>query len=290
MQSFRLSVSLLATLLFVCSPLMAADDASSSPEGAPQPRGEKITLKLNLPKGSKKAIGYDMNMNMNMTVPGQGPQQMLMAMGFEFGMEVKDVTAAGDHTIDMKYDRVKMDMNAGPLVMKYDSADKNAQPNPLSQQMSVLIGKTITATISPNGKTKNIKGLEKLGPANQGAQMKQTLEQMFTMYPPKPVDIGDSWSEKRDMAAGPGMTMKADMKYTLIDRKGGNAIVKINGTFNAAGQAQLKGTMKGTIKINEKTGWTEAGNMDMTMAGNQGGIPLKMDAKITIDGNKKSGE
>ncbi len=291
MQSFRLTVSLLATLLFVSAPAIAADDASASPEAKLQPRGEKITLKLNLPKGTKKKIAYDMNMNMNMNIPQQGPQKMVMAMGFEFDMAVKDVDQkTGDHKIDMTYDRVKMNMDAGPLVMKYDSANKEDANNPLGQQLGVLVGKTITATISPEGKTKKVEGLEKLGPAGQGDQMKQQLEQMFTMYPPKPVDIGDSWSEKRDMAAGPGMNMKAEMKYTLVDRKDGKAIIKMDAKFDAAGQAQLKGTMTGKISINEKTGWTEGGNMDMKMSGNQGGIPLDMKAKITIDGDKKSGD
>lgn len=279
------ALTLAAALLFalLSSPMATADDAAKK-EAAPKPRGEKITIKLNMEKGAKRVFLYDMTMTTKINIPNQPPQDMNVSSGFVIATEVKDVDAeTGDHTVSMLYERAKMAVAGGPISMKYDSGDKETANSPLGRALGPLIGKSVTATIAPNGRAKKIDGIDKLGNPALSGQLKQTFEQMFASLPPKPVDIGDSWSEKRKLPAGNGMTMNAEVKQTLWDRKDGNAIIKMEMTFDTEGPATMKGKMTGLLIVDEKTGWTESGNMTMIMDGEQRGMPMKANAKIKID-------
>jgi uncharacterized protein DUF6263 len=150
--------------------------------------------------------------------------------------------------------------------------------------MGAMIKKPVTMKMDRSGKVQDVTASDQ-APAEvkaQAANMKDSMGQMFTGLPDKPVDIGDTWTTQYKMPGGGpnGGQMSVDAKYTLKDRKNGVAFIKFDGTVNG-GDDGLKGTMNGEIQIDEKTGWTKQSAMDMKMSGKQMGAELTMDGKVT---------
>ena len=268
-------------------------------EDAPAPRGEKINLKLNLPKGEKRSLNSDMDMKMSMTAAGQA-FDIGMKMGTGMSVVCQDVNAEGIHTLKMTYDKLRMAMLMGgaPLI-DYDSSRADNAPNPVTGAFEALVGGELIVKMKPTGETVAVEGLDELAekaakkaPGQNAAQLKeqikgmaQSFEQMQAAYPKEPVDIRDSWESELDMTTDPNMPMKVKAKYTLYDRKDGVAIIKVDGTISST--AGLKGTMKGTMNMDEKTGWIKGGDMDMKLAGtmndpNAGQIQMSMTGKIKM--------
>src|SRR5688572_18869426 len=72
-------------------------------------------LKFNFEKG--KSYDYEMNMSMDQEVMGQ---QMKMDMTSYYSMAVKD-EQGDEKTVNAKFERIKMQMNMGPVNLDIDS-------------------------------------------------------------------------------------------------------------------------------------------------------------------------
>lgn len=268
-----------AVLLVWLSPqAVIAEEPPKKEEAAPKPRGEKITLKLNLPKGAKRLVQYDM-------VLTSGSIRK-MNLGYVILMEVKDVDAkTGDHTVSVRYERVKMSVNSQGVSMAYDSADKDATASPLGRVLSTLVGTTVTATLGSNGVAKKVEGLDKVANASIARQLDQTFHQMFATLPTMPVDIRDSWTVKRAMPGGAGVVVDTAVKQTLWDRQKGKAIIKVDMKMHADKQRlEVNATLKGNFTVDEKTGWTEGGDLTMAIGGENRGFAMTATARIKIKG------
>lgn len=249
----------------------------------PEPRGEKIDLKLNLAKGAAYKLFYDMDMDMVVKAQGQS-MDMDMQMGFGIGMNVDDVSDKGVHTITTKYDRVKMSMKGMGQNMSYDSQTDQNPPEQF-KPMKELLALAMTLEMNPKGKVLKVSGLENSPTlSQQKAQFEQMMSQAFGMYPDEPVDIRDSWTQQVDMATQPNMPMSVTLTYSLYDRQNGKAIIKIDGDIKTSGQMTMEGTMTGEFVVDEATGWMEKGNMNMDISGDMPGGSMTMDATITITG------
>ena len=265
-------------------------DEPSVPKPA-QPTGQKITLKLNLPKGTVRKSASNVDMKMDIGI-GDQPIAMNMVMGMEMGFDVQDVDTDGNHTVKLTYDRMKMKMD-GPVALEFDSAKKDGDFNPLTAAFGALVGQSLTMKMTPQGKITEVTGADelakKLGAAIPGAeeQIKQQLKetenqvgQLVANFPDKPVDNGDTWTAKMKMGGATPMTV--DATYTLLDRTGEEALVGFDGKIEGA----LTGTMTGTMHIDLKTGWTNSANMKMKVSGKQGGATIDMDATTKITSEK----
>ena len=102
------------------------DKTSDTP---PEPRGEKITLKLQLQKGDIRKLAHDFDMNRRVSTQGQ-EIEMRMQMGSRIGVVVEDVDDAGLHTIKMTYDRIKFKISQGPMTVDYDSDKPSEDADP----------------------------------------------------------------------------------------------------------------------------------------------------------------
>jgi hypothetical protein len=133
-------------------------------------------------------------------------------------------------------------------------------------------------------KVKDVKGFDKIAerlgvPKKQLESQRDQMTQMLAALPDKPVGIGDSWEGTMKMSTDPNLPATVIAKYTLTERKEGDAIVKIVGTIKS--DKGLNGTMSGTMHIEEMTGWTKSGEMDMDIKGKvQGGVEVSMKAKM----------
>lgn len=273
-----LAVAAVSLAGLLCAPGVAAAQS-----------GEKVDLRLNLKPGDQRKMTADMDFDMDIQ-----SQKVKMNMAFGMGFKVVDVDSNGDHTIACTYDRVRMKMAAGPLNIDYDSANPPEQANPLTQVFGAMVGTKLTMKVTPKGKTLKVEGLDKLAEKmganlpesaranleNQTKGMTGSFDQMMAFLPKEPVAVGDSWKGSMDVATDPNMPMKVEATYTLKERKNGKAIVGIDGQMK--GGTGLSGTMKGTMTIDEKTGWNEGGKMTLDMSGNVQGMQMKMNGKITF--------
>jgi hypothetical protein len=263
-------------------------------DSSPAPRGEKIALKLNLKPGDKVKMTADIDMKMNVKPPGQGAQKVNMAMGFGMSFDVLDVDQEGVHTIKATYDRVRMNVSGAGQSMAYDSDNPSGASNPGLKMLGAMVGSSLTMKVTPEGKTLEVTGVDEMvekmsEDAPPGAQanleqqaesITQSFDQMVAALPKDPVDIRDKWTGSMQMATDPNMPMKVDATYTLYDRKDGKAIIKIDGKMTST--KGISGTMQGTMRINEETGWTEGGEMNMEMEGKVQGVEMDMQGKITF--------
>lgn len=260
-------------------------------DSSPAPRGEKIELKLNLKPGDKRRLTADMDLNIDAQAKRQR-QKVNMSMSFGMSFEVLDVDDEGVHTLKTTYDRVRVKISGGPQTIAYDSDSPGGGQDPMGQVFGAMVGSTLTLKVTPDGQTLDVQGMEEMadkmadklppqaraGFEQQMEGMTNSFDQMMSVLPRKPVDIRDTWSGSMNMAADPNMPMKVDATYTLYDRKDGVAIVKVDGKIK--GGKGLSGTMKGTMRIDEKTGWTEGGEMTMNMEGRVEGVDMEMDGEI----------
>ncbi|MEX2214289.1 MAG: DUF6263 family protein [Phycisphaeraceae bacterium] len=268
---------------------------------APKPRGEKITLKLNLPKGEKRTLSSEMEMKRSMTAAGQ-VFDVSMKMGTTMSVVCLDVDTDGLHTLTLSYDKLRLAMLMGgvPLV-DYDSTRAENVPNPVTAAIAALVAGELTLKMKPDGSTTSVEGVDAIAEKAAGnvaglnidqlktqiRAMVKSFEQMGGAYPKVPVDIGDSWISEMEMTTDPNLPMKIKATYTLHNRKDGVAIIKLDGTITS--QADLKGSVKGDMHMDEKTGWITGGEMAITLAGKvvdptAGPVQVDMTSTVKITG------
>jgi len=244
---------------------------------------EKITLKLNLKQGDKRSVAHTMDMDSKVSV-GDMNIEMKISTSMYVTVTVQEVGQDGMHTMQFTYDRIRFKM-AGPMELEFDSADKEKNGGPIGQIFGALVGQSITTKMTSAGVVKEVTGFEKLAeklgvPKEQLAQQQDQFAQMMAALPDKPVGIGDSWTGTIKFAPFGGQATAMTTRYTLVDRKNGEAIVKSESTLKADGG--LNGMVKGTMRIDETTGWTNGGEMVMELKGEIGGASMNITGKGTF--------
>jgi hypothetical protein len=156
----------------------------------------------------------------------------------------------------MTFERMAMTMNAGPIAMTYDSADRDAAAsqsafNPAVKMFDAMVGKSFTARIDAQGKCLEVNGLKGLmddvfKQVPGGQQTAKMMESMFSdniimekfghieWLPKKPVKIGDSWSTQYEMSMGPmgKMIMKGKNKLIGVEMVNGRRCARVAATTN----------------------------------------------------------
>lgn len=259
---------------------------------AAQAAGDKVTLKLNLAKGDVVSTVQEVDMTTEIVM---GDQKVTMAMkiGMDISMAAQEVDADGLHTIKYTYDGMRVKITGGPMAIDFDSA-KGKPSDPMSKVFAAMVGQSITAKVTREGKVKELVGIEEMvakvskesglpaaAARQQADSMKQSLEQAFAYYPAKPVGVGDAWEGKLEMAGGMGgQPMVINTNYTMQERKDGQATIKADGKLKSEGDGGLAGTMAGVVKLDEKTGVAKSGDMEMKFSGNVGGTEMTMAGTI----------
>lgn len=268
-------------LVFVAMLFVGADGEETT---KPSSTAEKITLKLNLKKGDTRKLFFNMNVNSKGKEAGQKVSSNFK-VGVALKVTVDNVDKDGLHTVTFHYGQFKYSDDSENI--DYDSdKDKNKDKEKLGmafQLWSALVGKSFTAKMTPQGEIKeqDVGKLSKNIPNVPGKQQVKTLNALlgpwFGIYPTKPVGIGNSWQTESETTPGDRrIPMTTRVKFTLADRKNGEAIVKYDST--TVYEKKELGKTTSTIRIDEKTGWPNNGNMTITMA-----LPnMEMKIKTTL--------
>jgi DUF971 family protein len=273
-------------------------------------------LRLNLEKGDRFHVVSKQNMNQVNKVRGQQMETKVDNLT-EYDVTVQEVKSDGTYVVQMKYTRMKMNVNNMMVSMAADTKDGSGDEM-VSQYLNEMIGKTVTLHMNELGEVQQVKGMEENQQAaaenlsgRKGAQVRQAMsgnmsaeamrsmmEQRMGTFPEKAVAAGDTWqkSGQTNTVAETDITRK----YTYKGRENGQDIIAVETTMaidNAdmqqgqSGQStkmDLKGTGSGTLKLAPDTGWLIASEMTQEMKGDikiqrRGGQQMTMPTEIQTD-------
>ncbi len=275
-----------------------------------------VDLKFALPQGETIRYTAEMKQNIDQTVMGNA---MSVKQNMLFGMLYKVMNVAGDNrTVDVSYDRIKMETNAAGQDLKYDSKD-TAGNNPMLAIMGGMVGKSFQMTVSKTGEIQKVQGFSELLNSVAGdpsspnaAATRQQLSQMFSdesvkqmlsqntnIYPDKPVKPGDTWKKTMTSTMGP-ISLQIDNTYKLESATDKTAKVSVDAVItgksaSGAGAIQgmtinMKGKQTGKLDIEIATGMMEKMDINQDIDGNmemQGmKVPMKIKTTGTITGEK----
>jgi hypothetical protein len=107
--------------------------------------------------------------------------------------------------------------------------------------------------------------------------MKQNMQNLFALYPPKPAGVGETWARK--VVISKGFPVVIDATYALKARQGGVAEVALDAKLSPNPDAapvdlgtgkmtyDLSGEQHGCAKVVEATGWTQSLTTEQTLSG-----------------------
>jgi len=285
-----------------------------------------VTLQLKLAKGKTYYQRMVIDQHMVQTVMNM-QQVMDQSTGMGVKMDVLDVDSQGNMRIRNTYNW-SMSKRTGPMgSLDYDSA-KQPTPPAGAEPFAALLGQGYVIKISPKGEVLDVNGVEelqaavrkKLPPGSEadpalGAlaqyldknSIKQMVENTLSVYPGKPVEVGESWSTKRVMS--PMFEMTVDSKWTLQKREAGVATIATTSSLRSNAEKpieaggmkmrfDLAGTQDGTLRMQEATGLIVLAQAQQQLKGEikigdsaQGPpmmtIPCVFDTKVRIEMSDK---
>lgn len=280
----------------VCTLILACASCGTMLADGPENAG-KVRLRLNLKQGEQRVFAYAMEATSDIQM-GERTISTAMQLGMRMGISTVDVDASGNHTLTFQYNRVTFAMSGGGIQMDYDS-QTDTPDNPATKAFAAMVGTALTFELAPDGTVIKTAGLDelarKLGKELPGGEdaLQQRLEktqsqvgQIFAIFPDKPVGIGDTWDMDFDAATAPQPETTVRATCTLAKRENGKALIQVSGVISGM-ENGVSGDMKGTIRVDEATGWTESGEMVITTKGKVQGVTIDTNAKINFGSGQR---
>ena len=239
----------------------------------------KYTFKLNLEQGSvlkQKTVSDIETSTMG--------QKSSMNTEVEYSCEVKEVSDKG-YLLGLKYESLKVSMPLMGITLDSNTEDELITLQNMSPILKVLTKNPIEIQVDKTGKVGSVNGLENISEKISEAfdpsvseELKPQLIEQFgtlysseslknlfnqTVYPEVPVKLGDKWKTEFDVTIN-NMSFKVSADVSLKSVENDVAALELDGTIvTAEGATQefagvkmtfsLKGTQKGTMKVNLKT-------------------------------------
>lgn len=270
------------------------------PPTSPAAAATAIPLRFNLQPG--KQYGYGMRMEMQQQM---GERSMNNTMEMAYRLAVLD-EKQGLRTIRASYDRIVMSMKMGEMKLDFSSenpAPEGAATDPmqlLSRMFAAMKGKSFVLKVDEKGEVKSVDGLKEIGqqlvkemnlPENLRPAMarnfesqfnensvRQSFSQTFSIFPQKPVKVGDSWT--RQVGSTRGGAPDATSTYTLRAVNSNLATVDAVSSENVK-EGKMTNTNRARLYIDTRTGLVTRGSFEQEMQG-----AMKMKSKGTITGRE----
>ncbi len=260
---------------------------------------EKIDLKLNLTPGTHYVCTMENNQSVTQTVDGFD-HSMTQEMTIRWNYDVIGKDSDGNFDIKLTYSGIKSKQSMEERTVEYDSDNPPAYLDPSMKSSEAMLGSEIRLKISPAGKTIAIDGADSLvarmitalalpnSPRNDafikdlsdkfGAKaLTQSMDQITSYIPNKPVRVADSWKSETMMNFG--FPMKIVSEYSLVSvgdsvalvRDSSNVITNPDDNKVKAGELtmayDISGTQIGTIEIDKATGLPLRSQIDLNSTG-----------------------
>lgn len=243
---------------------------------------------------------------------GKTTTQMVM----EITSRCEKHSVPNQRVVKTKISRVKMDMNAMGMEMKYDSSEEGGAETMLGKQMGGIVGTEFEMILGADDKVISVDGLDNLPGGGLGGagidpeQLKQLANPTNQLgIPAAGVTIGESWDHGTEISLG-GQVGKVkselNLKYTGDEDVDGSAagVIATEGKMSMAMDAQAggaaaagikvkvdDGVMKGQMRIDKALRFVRDGLVEIEMTtkmGNPGNpnqeltIPMKIKQTVTL--------
>ncbi|MCD4830473.1 MAG: hypothetical protein K8R02_01545 [Anaerohalosphaeraceae bacterium] len=318
----RIFAAFLVCFLAFSTICFAADVKPAPKKGS----SEKVELKLRLKVGEKRDMKMTQVNNITQTMQGQ-EMKMAQEMEMVMGYEVLAVEPNGLATMKVTYKSMKMKMTSPEMSMEYDSTkpaeDSNDQGERMMRAaMSCMTGGELTMKVKPNGEVSDVNGMaEMMKKTIEGAgpeaemmksmmskmfdekKMKDSMGQMFAIFPDGPVGVGDAWYD--DLGIDIGFPIDISTTYMLTKREKGLAYIDASAKMDMGDSAQkiemapgmsmgfqFAGVISQASVIDETNGWALSSSGAMNLTGVMSmepspQMPEGMKMPMKIDGTFK---
>jgi hypothetical protein len=168
-----------------------------------------------------------------------------------------------------------------------------------------VVGKSVVLELSPANEITAVKGFDSLMQNNAADeasrqmiekmfskdQMSNLFGLMFSMYPNKPVKIGETWNAKTKANIA-SIDMMINIKYTLVGVKNGLADIDVDGIIDGKGEMKqqgmaisiaMSGSQKGMLTIKMDDGYLQNGSYKMDIKAGMEMMGQKIPMTIKAD-------
>lgn len=233
----------------------AIESVSISEDGV----GDKVIIRL------KPEVGKVQKTLMTLNMDTSGSQSVKMKMDANLDIKVtgKENTV---YDYEIKYNSIKMEMNAGGMEMSYDSQEKEhtGMGAIIHEQMKSFFENPMTMKMDERGIVSEFKL-----PGNLSSQQMGDMGSISIPLPEEPVGEGDSWSSSRKLEGTGNMKMVMTIKKITVD----DLIIDTTGDITDEAGAKI-GTFVGNYTLDRNSGLTKDGTMNMNITAD--GQPAKV--------------
>jgi len=203
-----------------------------------------------------------------------------------------------DKNIVFSYERIALKSGNSMMSVEFDSKDTAKQSQKMFQSITDVLHKPYTATITANGNIVSIKKPTSLDTSNATASelnqfsdtaLHNMLQQLFNVYPGKPVKIGDTWTTKGESAIS-FLNASADNTFKLVSINNGIAHIEVNSNLISSPEdnpeikgLNMRGTQTGTLDMEINTGLIVDYKLSRHMDGNMDMMGMSAPTTITSD-------
>jgi hypothetical protein len=257
---------------------------------------DQLNLKLNLEPKTSFLYTMDVKQTRVQTVENEQQslsQEMLEAWSWDINKQEK----SGDMILKLTHKRIMINQDYDGQKTNYDSDVPPAYLDPSMRGLASMPGTVLTVKVTPQGKVAQIDGVETMldkmikamalpDPNQKNAvitdlrkqwgteAMKQSLEQITSFYPDKPIAVDDQWDTNFDITSG-GLPMHINSHYTLKSRSDGTAFIDATSDISSDSATStvsmgpltmvynIKGNQSGTLEVDEATGLPSKSNLIM---------------------------
>ena len=256
-------------ILFAGISLLSTQSCKNAPEGSPAEEqsietvssatGDKVLIRL------KPKVGDTQKTVMTMDMSSSGAQAMSMKMNANMDVKVTGKEEAV-YNYELKYNSLKMDMNAGGMEISYDSQAKEqtGMGAMMHEQMKPFFDNPMSMKMDERGKVTEFKL-----PGNMSAQQMGDMGSMSIPLPEGPVGEGDTWTADRTMDGTGKMNMNMKVEKITVD----DVIIGTTGDLTDEAGTKI-GSFNGNYKLDRNSGLTKDGTMNMELTAD--GQPMKM--------------
>jgi hypothetical protein len=276
---------------------------------------DKTLLRYRLEKGKTYSCRYTCDEEVTLELRGFTlSMDIKNAAGVSYYVE--DIDQNGDATVVCKYETIYFKSRTPWGPVQYDSTDPPVYLAAGMQVFDSLLGQKVTLKVSPDGRVKDIQGIDELlsrilarmdlpdGP--EGVMFVKSVREMFGekavqdflkgsagLYSDNPVGIGETWSRTGLLSLA--HPLPVEYRYRLMSLKDGIATLDVNSKIKKGpgdkaepagkkGSYQLSsGTEHGEIEVDSASGWVIRGRFKQKLSGRikSKGAPIPVSVEST---------
>lgn len=281
------------------------------------PAEEKVALKLNLPAQQTYRMKMTTVEETEQTTMGQLTKSK-NSTETVYQIEVTEVADNGNMTLDYTYESIKNTSEGPDGVVVYDSNVGAAEDEVQGKIFQAMLNRSFEIVMTPQGRVESVGGIDELFEAMMDTvdaeirefaepliksivspdTIKDMITTVFVFYPQEPLAISDSWTETFSITTG--LTANLDSTYTVMERDEGIMKLDVATTLTSNPDAppleigpfkmrfkNLEGTGKGSLTVDEATGWYTSGELTQNFTAQlelEGLEAITEDEPATIEG------